>query len=136
MSEYSVIGQSIPIVDGYEKATGKAVYSTDIQLPGMLHGKILRSPYPFAKVTYINTDRALRLKGVKAVITSRDIIQFPYGPVIADELPLADKYVRYVGDEVAAVAATDDEIAEEALELIEVEYEEGEGLEVENDRQE
>ncbi len=122
MAKYSFIGKSIPRVDGREKVTGEAIFSTDIQLPGMLFGKIKRSPYPFARILSINTDKARKLPGVKAVITARDITQFPYGPVTADELPLADKYALYAGDEVAAVAAVDAETAEEALEMIRVEY--------------
>ncbi len=124
MAGYSFIGKDIPRVDGQAKVTGEAIFTTDIQLPGMLFGKILRSPYPFAKILSINTDKARKLSGVKAVITAQTVTQFPYGPVITDELPLADRYVRYSGDEVAAVAAVDDETAEEALDLIKVEYEE------------
>ena len=123
-AEYSFIGKSIHRVDGREKATGEAMFSTDIQLPGMLYGKIKRSPYPFARIIAIHTDQARGLPGVRAVISAKDVVQFSYGPIIADELPLADKYARYVGDEVAAVAAIDVETAEEAIDLIEVEYEE------------
>ncbi len=122
--EYSFIGKSVPRVDAREKVTGEAIYTTDMYLPGMLYGKILRSPHPFARILSIDTDKARKLVGVKAVITAGDITQFPYGPVIADELPLADKYARYVGDSIAAVAAVDEETAEEALDLIKVEYEE------------
>ena len=114
MEENFFVGKNIPRVDGREKAIGKAIYSTDIQLPGILTGRIKRSPYPFAKVLSINTEKAQRLIGVKAVITARSVTQFPCGPMIADELPLADSYVRYIGDEVAAVAAIDADIAEEA----------------------
>jgi len=124
MAQYSCIGKSIPRVDGLEKVTGEAIFSTDIQLPGMLCGKIKRSPYPSARILSINTDKALKLKGVKAVITAKDVVQFPYGLFVDDELPLADKYARYIGDEVAAVAAIDADTAEEALDLITVEYEE------------
>ena len=124
MAGYSFIGKDIPRVDGQAKVTGEAIFTTDIQLPGMLLGKILCSPSPFAKILSINTDKAQKLPGVKAVITAQTVIQFPYGQVIADELPLTDRYVRYVGDEVAVVAAVDDETAEESLDLIKVEYEE------------
>ncbi|MDP2932108.1 MAG: xanthine dehydrogenase family protein molybdopterin-binding subunit [Chloroflexota bacterium] len=124
MVEYSYIGKSLPRVDGRAKVTGEAVYTADIQLPGLLVGKIKRSPYPFARIININTSRAQKLAGVRAVITAGDITQFPYGPMIADELPLADGHVRYAGEGVAAVAAIDDETAAEALDLIEVEYEE------------
>ena len=124
MAEYSFIGKSIPRVDGMGKVTGEALYTTDIQLTGMLIGKIKRSPYPFAKIISIDTDKARKLPGVKAVITAKDVPQIPFGPIIQDELPLADKLVRYVGEPVAAVAAVDAETAEEALDLIKVEYEE------------
>ena len=124
MAEYAVIGKSIPRVDGLEKVTGKAIYAGDIMLPGMLIGKVKRSPYPFAKILSINTDKARKLPGVEAVITAENVVQCPYGVIINDELPLADGYARYAGEAVAAVAAIDDETAEEALDLIEVEYEE------------
>ncbi len=123
MEQYSYIGKSVPRVDARDKATGEAVYSADIKLPGILFGKLKTSPHPFARILSINAEKARKLPGIKAVITAQDVIQFPYGPIIADELPLADKYARYVGDSVAAVAAIDDDIAEEALDLIEVDYE-------------
>jgi len=124
VAEHTFIGKGIPRVDGREKVTGKAIFSADLKFPGMLFGRIKRSPHPFAKILSIDTSRAIKLPGVRAIITSRDIKQFPYGPIIADELPLAHEYVRYVGDEVAAVAAIDTETAEAALDLITVEYEE------------
>jgi CO/xanthine dehydrogenase Mo-binding subunit len=123
MADYSFIGKGITRVDGREKVTGKAIFSADLKFPGILFGKVKRSPHPFAKILSIDVNRAIGLSGVRTVITSRDIKQFPYGPIIADELPLAYEYVRYVGDEVAAVAAIDAETAEGALDLIEVEYE-------------
>ena len=122
--KYSVIGNSTPRLDGIEKVTGEAVYSADISFPGILIGKIKRSPHPFAKILSINTYKARKLAGVKAVITAQTVAQCPYGVYVADELPLADKYVRYFGESVAAVAAVDIETTEEALDLIEVEYEE------------
>lgn len=117
MAEHPVVGKGIPLLEGLEKVTGEAIYSTDIQLPVMLFGKIRRSPYPFAKILSINTDKASRIPGV-------NVVQFPYGSFVKDELPLADKYARYAGDAVAAVAAIDVDTAEEALDLIDVEYEE------------
>ncbi len=123
-TKLEVVGKNIPRPDGLEKVTGKAIYTTDIYLPNMLIGRAKRSPYPFARIRGINTEKARKLPGVKAVITARDVIQFPYGIVVEDELPLADEYARYAGDEVAAVAAVDVETAEEALDLIEVDYEE------------
>ena len=124
MAEYSVIGKSIPRVDALGKVTGEAVYSTDLYLPGILVGKIKRSPYPFARILSINTNKASKLPGVKAVITAQNVVQFPFGVAIKDELPLADTYVRYAGEAVVAVAASDADIADKALDLIEVEYEE------------
>jgi 4-hydroxybenzoyl-CoA reductase alpha subunit len=124
MAEYSFVGKGINRVDAREKVTGEAVFSADVKLPGMLFGKIKRSSHPFAKILSIDVSRAIKLPGVRTVITSRDVKQFRYGPIIADELPLAHEYVRFVGDEVAAVAAIDADAAEAALDLIEVEYEE------------
>ncbi len=123
MAEYSTVGKSIPRVDGLEKATGKAVFTGDMHLPGMLTGKIKRCAYPFAKILSINTEKARKLTGVKAVITAKNVTQFSYGYVVDDELPLANTYARYAGEEVAAVAAIDEDTAEEAIDLIEVEYE-------------
>jgi len=125
MSSYSVIGKSLPRVDGRVIVTGEAKYVGDIVLPKMLYGKILRSPYPHAQILYIDIDKAKRLPGVKAIITGKDTLGIKYGisPELADEYPLAIDKVRYIGDEIAAVAAIDEDIAEEALELIEVEYE-------------
>jgi 4-hydroxybenzoyl-CoA reductase alpha subunit len=122
--DYSVIGKSVPRIDAREKVTGEAKYCVDLSLPGMLYGKIKRSPLPFARILNIDKSRAEKLKGVKAVITAEDTPMIPYGSFVSDELPLASTLVRYVGDGVAAVAATDEDIAEEALELIKVDYEE------------
>jgi len=118
------IGKNVPKVDALEKSLGKAIYINDITLPGMLHGKILRSPYPHARIIKIDTSRAKRVPGVKAVITADDLPDSRFGPFIKDEPVLARDKVRYIGEPVAAVAATDLDAAEEALELIIVEYEE------------
>lgn len=128
MTEYRVVGKGLPRVDGPEKATGKALFTVDVQLPGMLYGKILRSPYPMARIKRIDTSKALQLPGVKGIITGQNVSDVHYAFVDtprypADEQPLAVDKVRYIGDEVAAVAAISEEIAEEALTLIEVEYE-------------
>lgn len=127
MGEFSVINKSVPRDDAYLKARGSAIYTDDIKLPGMLYGKILRSPYPHARIVHIDTSRARRLPGVKCVITGDDTPKIKYGnwrlfPDTQDEYPLAVDKVRFIGDEVAAVAAIDKDIAEEALELIRVEY--------------
>lgn len=123
MKEYSVIGKPFPQVGSVPKATGSAKYSDDITLPGMLYGKILRSPYAHARIISIDTSKAERLAGVRAVITGKDIPPVTYGMGF-DEYAIAPDKVRYVGDQVATVAAIDEDTAEEALELIEVTYEE------------
>ncbi len=122
------IGKRVPRKDGPEKATGRAKYTVDIQLPGMLVGRILRSPHPHARILGIDTSAARKLKGVKAVITAQDTVGIRHGFVEtprypADQYVLATDKVRYVGEEVAAVAATDPYIADEALSLIRVDYE-------------
>jgi CO/xanthine dehydrogenase Mo-binding subunit len=126
--EYETIGKPVARIDGIEKATGQAKFTVDMALPGMLHGKFLRSPSPHARIRSIQTERARNLPGVKAVITREDVAGIRYAFVDtprypADAGPLATDKVRYIGDEVAAVAAIDIETAEEALRLIKVEYE-------------
>src|SRR3972149_11326108 len=126
MEEYSVIGKRLPRIDGPIKTTGEAKYTADISLPGMLHGKILRSPFAHARIHHLETSRAERLMGVRAVVVGKDFGNFKYGflPTTRDESPLALDKVRFIGEEVAAVAAIDEDIAQEALDLIRVEYEE------------
>lgn len=119
----TAVGRSIDFVDAGEKATGRARYLDDISLPGMLYGKILRSPYPHARIKGIDITRAAALPGVKAVITAADCPRIPFGLDTPDVYMLAVDKVRYVGDEVAAVAADSEEAAEQALELIGVDYE-------------
>lgn len=121
---YRVVGRNVERVDGIEKVTGVAQYVADIKLPGMLEGKILRSPYPHARVLRVDTSRAARLPGVYAVVTGDDTPKRRWGAFQKDQYVLAVDKVRYVGDEVAAVAAVDEATAEEALSLIDVEYEE------------
>jgi len=120
--EYSTIGKNVPFVDAREKVTGRAKYLDDLSFPGMLYGKILRSPYPHARIVNVDPGRALSLPGVKAVITAADCPATRFGLEIPDVSILAGDKVRYVGDEVAAVSAVSEEIAEEALSLIKVEY--------------
>jgi len=124
--EYDHIGHGVGRVDGWEKVTGEAKFLRDFSIAGMLYGKILRSPYPHARIVCIDTKKARALPGVKAVITADETpkIKFGFVPQLADKLPLAIDKVRYIGDEIAAIAALDEEIAEEALSLIDVEYEE------------
>lgn len=125
-----IVGSGVPRIDGIEKLTGRAIYGVDVQLPGMLFGKILRSPLAHARIRNLNTDRARRVIGVRAVITGADTPGIKYGffkahnPRYADKLPLETEKVRFAGDEIAAVAAVDEDVAREALALIEVDYEE------------
>ncbi len=128
--EYSVIGHPMPRVDAKVKATGEAKYAADIELPDMLWGKVKRSPYAHARILNIDTSKAERLPGVKAVTTGKDFGGFKWGwlGTTRDEEPLAVTKVRYIYEGVAAVAAIDEDIAEEACELIEVEYESLPGL--------
>ena len=126
LDTFKVVGKSLPRYDARDKVTGRAKYAGDIELPKMLHGKILHSPIAHGRITRIDTSKAEALPGVKAVITGRNVPERQYGvsPPRYDEYVLAKDRVRYVGDEVAAVAAVDEETAERAMELIEVEYEE------------
>ncbi len=124
MADLKIVGKPRPCIGAFEKATGCLEYITDLKLPGMLHGKILRSPHSHARIVHIDTRRARRLSGVKAVITSEQTPRILYGPIIADQYPLAVDRVRYMGDAIAAVAAIDLDTATEALQLIRVEYEE------------
>lgn len=123
----TLIGESIKRVDGHEKVTGTVGYTVNLELPGMVHAKILRSTMPHAKLVRIDASKAEALPGVVAVLTRDDLLAWDidpyYGPVYLDQPIVAIDKVRFVGDPVAAVAAVSAEIAEEALELIEVEYE-------------
>lgn len=117
------IGNKQSFIDSKEKVSGKAKYLDDIEMPDMLYCKILRSPYPHAKIISIDTTEAEKLEGVKAIITSKDCPTNKFGLEIADVTMLAIDKVRYVGEEVAAVAAVSEDIADEAVKLIKVEYE-------------
>ena len=114
-----------PRLDGFPKIRGEAIYTADLSRPGMLHAKILRSPLPHAVIKKIDIDTAEKLPGVVAVLTRDDLknINPYYGPLVKDQAILALEKVRYEGDPVAAVAAETAEIAEQALELIQVNYE-------------
>jgi CO/xanthine dehydrogenase Mo-binding subunit len=117
-----LIGESVARIDGVEKVTGSAVYTSDIKLPGMLYARMLLSPHPHARIIRINIDKARALQGVKAVLTGADL---PYrvGLYMVDKPILADGKTRYHGEPVAAVAAVTEDIAREAVDLVEVEYE-------------
>ncbi|PMC39151.1 xanthine dehydrogenase subunit D [Bacillus sp. UMB0899] len=110
--------------DGFDKVTGSLKYLTDYTFPNMLYGKVLRSSFPHAKISSISTEEAEKLEGVKAVLTYKDVPGMNrFGLIFPDQPVLCEDVVRYVGDAVAAVAATSEEIAEKALSLIQVEYE-------------
>jgi len=119
------IGHNAPRVDARSKVTGEAIFAGDLKLTGMLHGKVLRSPYPHALIRQINVDRAASLPGVVTVLTGKDLrdIDPYYGHSIKDRPLLAIDRVRFVGEPLAAVAAQEEATAEHALTLIEVEYE-------------
>jgi 4-hydroxybenzoyl-CoA reductase alpha subunit len=125
MAKFSVVGQSLPKIDAWAKVTGDTKYADDLALPRMAHGKLLRSPHPHARIARIDTARARALPGVLAVITGHDLPRVKFGilPVSQDEEALCIDRVRMVGDAVAAVAALDEETAERAASLIEVDYE-------------
>ncbi|KAF4531169.1 hypothetical protein B566_EDAN019209 [Ephemera danica] len=120
----STLGQDTPFVNARAKVTGRALYAGDMQLPGMLHGKVLRSPYPHARILRIDTTAARALPGVVAVLTGEDGPRVPWGVHHKERRILAEGVVRFAGEEVAAVAAVSDEVARDALDLIQVEYEE------------
>lgn len=126
MSQFNVINTAVPRLDTPDKATGRAVFIDDMTLPGMLYGAFLQSPLPHARILNIDTSAALALPGVKAVVTSREAGTVKYGvsPARYDETLFCHDKVRYVGDEIAAVAAIDLETAMEAVSLIKVDYEE------------
>jgi CO/xanthine dehydrogenase Mo-binding subunit/aerobic-type carbon monoxide dehydrogenase small subunit (CoxS/CutS family) len=120
---HAVVGRSVRRIDADEKVTGKAEYAYDMALPGMVYGDILRSPLAHARITRIDTARARELPGVLAVLTQADMPSAHFGAFTQDETALADGVVRYVGEGVAAVIAADEETAQAALELIDVDYE-------------
>jgi CO/xanthine dehydrogenase Mo-binding subunit len=119
---HKYIGKSVTRVDLTSKLTGHATYGYDFSVPHMLHGKVKRSPHPHAKILKIDTTAASSLPGVRAVITANDVPNSLYGVMLKDTPMLARDRVRYVGEAVAAVAADTVEIAEEAIDLIKVEY--------------
>jgi len=123
MDDFRFIGKRIPVIDAAEKVTGEAKYTADLKFPRMLYGKILRSPHPHAKILNIDTSRAQKIPGVKAVVTAEQTPKKKVGTFVADQCFMAVDKVRYIGEEVAAVAAIDEETAEEARDLIQVDYE-------------
>ena len=128
-----MIGKALPMIDARERVTGTISYVLDVELPGMLYARILRSPYPHARLTRIDAGSALAVDGVAAVLTRDDFIADPvikpiYGPQIKDNPIVAIEKVRFVGDSVAAVAAESEAAADEALMMIEADYDELEAV--------
>jgi CO/xanthine dehydrogenase Mo-binding subunit len=128
MTDFAVVGRSVSRKDANPKVTGRALHVGNIEMPGMLHVAVLRSPYPHARITRIDKSRAAALKGVAVAVTGADIARIPgvdphFGPAFRDQPILAVEKVCYAGDPVVAVAATDKRTAEDALQLIDVDYE-------------
>ena len=121
---YSSIGKSAPRIEGEKKVSGQALYTADHLLPGTVWGKVLRSPHAHARITRVNTERAKAHPGVLAVLTAADIPDVLTGRRLRDMPMLAQDRVRFIGEKVAVVAAVERDVAEEAAQLIEVEYEE------------
>ena len=134
--DFSPVDYDAPRHDAHDKLSGQAVFTRDLDFPGMLYAKILTSPYAHARIININTSRAESVSGVEAVVTMKDVPKKQYTGEIINflndsgisssgvyDVRVFDDKVRYVGDAVAAVAAVDEKVAEEALELINVEYE-------------
>ncbi|MGE5585872.1 MAG: xanthine dehydrogenase family protein molybdopterin-binding subunit [Bacillota bacterium] len=122
MNGFSVVGKALPRVDSRSKATGETRYITDLSIPGMVYGKVLRSTHAHARIVRTDISEAERMPGVVAVVTGEDA-PYTYGRMVQDEPFLAREVVRYIGEPVAAVAAVDEETAEAALDHIRVEYE-------------
>lgn len=118
--QFNIVGKPHPRLEGIEKVTGRAQYSTDLRPARLLFGGVLRSPHPHAKIVAVDASKAEALPGVHAVLSRNDELNITW---YQEELPLFDEKVRFIGDEVAAVAAESEEIVEDALRLIEVDYE-------------
>src|ERR1051325_602384 len=124
MKAKKIIGVPTQRSEGREKVSGQAIFTTDVILPTMLWAKVLRSPIPYGRVKRIDTGKAAALPGVRAVITGADVKGLLIGRKIYDMPILANGMVRFIGEKVAAVAADSEAIAEAAVDLIDVEYEE------------
>ena len=114
MKELFIVGKPVVRIDAASKVTGQTKYLPDMKFPGMLYAKVLRSPYAHARIKRIDVRPALDLPGVRAVITARNVphIKFSFIPALADKLMFCDDKVRCAGDEVAAVAAISEDVAE------------------------
>ena len=119
-----IIGAAVGRVEGADKVSGQATYGADVHFPDALWGKILRSPYPHARIKSIDVSKAWKVDGVKAIVTGKDEPEHYQGKSIRDIPVLCWDKARYIGDRVAAVAAESRDAAEEAIDLIDVEYEE------------
>ena len=122
-TDFLHVGKSHIMMEAPLVVSANALYPSDIQLPKMLHGKILRSPHPHAKIISIDTSEAEKMPGVKAVITGKDLPDVRFGSATSERYILAHGVVRFVGEAIAAVAAIDTDIAEEATKAIKVSYE-------------
>src|SRR5262245_8170557 len=122
-SSLTVVGKDVPRTDAVPKVTGAAQYVADLNFPGMLHAAVLRSPHPNARIVNLDVSAAAALPGVKAVATGADTAKRKWGAFRPDLYPLAIGRVRYVGDEIAAVAAVDAATARAAIDRIAVQYE-------------
>ena len=123
MKNFKVVGKPLPRLDGPDSVNGRAIYTVDVALPEMLHVKLFRSSVPHAKIRRLDVSRARALNGVAAVLTADDVPAKRFGFGVQDEQLLAGDKVRYVGDVIAAVAAVDEATAEQALDLIDCDYE-------------
>ena len=124
------VGKSVPRIDGKGIVTGQIKYAFDVSFPNMLIGRMIRSSVPHARIIDIDTSEAEKLPGVRAIVTAKDTHQIKFGsneyffPHTVDQMALESEKVRYIGDEIGAVAAVDEETAEKALSLIKIKYEE------------
>ncbi|MGE5820479.1 MAG: xanthine dehydrogenase family protein molybdopterin-binding subunit, partial [Deltaproteobacteria bacterium] len=121
---YATIGKPLPRIEGVGKVTGQTRYAADLPFEGLLWAKVLRSPIPHGRIVNIDTSKASALAGVRAVLTGADVPNVFVGTRVKDQPVLATDRVRFAGDAVAAVAAESKDLAEQAITLIEVEYEE------------
>ena len=123
----AAIGVSVPRADGPDKVSGAARYTGDLDMPGLTTGKLVRSPWPHARIVKIDIEDARRVPGVVGILTPEDVAALPhplYGPFLSDQPVLALGKVRFVGEPVVAVAAEDEDAAQAAVDLVQVEYEE------------
>src|SRR5499427_7802004 len=128
MADLAVVGHSVYRKDANPKVTGQALHVGNIEMPGMLHVAVLRSPYAHARIIRIDKSKAEKLNGVALVLTGAEIAKMPgidphFGPAFRDQPILAVEKVCYAGDPVVAVAAVDKRTAEDSLQLVEVQYE-------------